>query len=240
MNAGEKIEASSGIYRLNAFESSDVIVAFSGREYRASEKNLFLKELGIPENRLALVKQVHGEHLLKVEDPEKLSPNTLADGMVTCTEDVALGVLTADCVPVFFWDSKKNVIGIVHAGWRGVLHKITGKMLQAFQLNFKTNPSDVQVALGPAIRKCCYEVSDEFNSFFPEFYEESLKKEKHGHLDLVGAIVHNLKEQGVLENNIYDSGICTVCKNKKFFSYRSESKTKERMLSVIYIKKKER
>jgi len=68
---------------------------------------------------------------------------------------------------------------------------------------------------------------------FQDFYRG--KDTRKGHLDLVGVIKSRLVKRGVLEVNIHDSGLCTVCENKKFFSYRLEAQTQERILSVISI-----
>jgi hypothetical protein len=146
---------------------------------------------------------------------------------------LVLGVRTADCVPVFFWDAVNRVAGIAHGGWKGVKDGIINQMLKIFEKKCGTKMGDLRIAIGPSIRKCCYEVGNEFLGYFPGFYKG--KDASKGRLDLVGVIKSRLLKRGVLESHIQDTGLCTVCENKKFFSYRMEAQTPERILSVICI-----
>ncbi len=65
----------------------------------------------------------------------------------------------ADCVPIYFVDMKKKIIGLAHGGWRGSFDNISGKMVETFVRNFNTNPGDLLVTIGPSIGPCCYEIS---------------------------------------------------------------------------------
>jgi copper oxidase (laccase) domain-containing protein len=76
-------------------------------------------------------------------------------------------------------------------------------------------------------------VGKEFLGYFPGFYRA--KDATKGNLDLVGVIKGRFLKRGVSETHVHDTGLCTVCENKKFFSYRLEAQTSERILSVISI-----
>ncbi len=180
-----------------------------------------------------MVKQVHGSAVLWVDKPDPEHVEVPADGLITNTPGLVLGIRTADCVPVFFWDPVRKVAGIAHGGWKGVKDGIINRMLKVFSGQFKTRMEDLRVALGPSIRRCCYEVGKEFLGYFPGFYKA--KDAAKGNLDLVAVIKDRLVKRGVPETLIYDTGLCTVCENAKFFSYRVESQTRERILSVISI-----
>lgn len=197
--------------------------------------------LGISPGQLLLVKQVHGRTVLNLNEARFAGAVPEADGLITARRGIALGMLTADCIPVFFYEPDAGVIALVHAGWRGVyagiLEEAVGQMKQGYGLK----PDKIQVFLGPAIRKCCYEVGDEFKDFFPDFYvtrtpdhltEGNAGK---GYFDLLGAAKSRLIEAGIRNNQIVDSEICTSCSNGQFFSARRE-KTPERILSVIFLK----
>jgi len=221
-----------GIYRLDPL-GKGVIAGFHSRVFDNSKRGEFLQELGLHPDNLVMVKQVHGSAIVVAERPDPELLETPADGLITKVPGLVIGIRTADCVPVFFWDPVQKVAGIAHGGWKGVKEGIIAQMLKIFEKGFGTKMGDLRVAIGPSIRKCCYEVGKEFLGYFPGFYRG--KDAAKGHLDLVGVIRSRLLKRGVLETHVQDTGLCTVCENKKFFSYRMESQTQERILSVMSI-----
>ncbi len=221
-----------GIFRLESF-GKGVIAGFHSRIFDHSKREKFLQELGLISDNLVTVKQVHGSTIVVAERPDAELLETPADGLITKVPGLVLGMRTADCVPVFFWDPVQKVAGIAHGGWKGVKDGIIAQMLKIFEKRCGTKMGDLRVAIGPSIRKCCYEVGKEFLGHFPGFYRG--KDAAKGNLDLVGVIKSRLLKRGVLETHVHDTGLCTVCENKKFFSYRLESQTQERILSVISI-----
>lgn len=228
---------SKGVHLLECF-GDDVCAGFSGRSFDSTRREEFLQLLGLAPEKLTLVKQVHSANICLVSKDYSPERTTAADGLITATPGAVLGILTADCVPVFFYDPDKKVAGLAHAGWRGIHHGIVRKMVQAFKQNFMSEAEDIEVAVGPAMRKCCYEVGDEFSEIFPGFYSETkASKQSHkGHMDLGAAIFHDLKLEGITPSQVYDTGACTSCDNDEFFSYRVDAGTPERILSVISLK----
>ena len=224
-------EDPEGIFRIEAF-GKGVIAGFHSRAFDHARRGEFLQELGLHPDNLVMVKQVHGSTIVAAERPDPEMLEMPADGLITKIPGLVLGIRTADCVPVFFWDPVQKVAGLVHGGWKGVKDGIVGQMLKIFEKKSGTKMTDLRVAIGPSIRKCCYEVGSEFLGYFPGFYSGKGAK---GHLDLVGVIKSRLLKRGITGTHISDTGLCTVCENKKFFSYRMESQTKERILSVISI-----
>jgi polyphenol oxidase len=222
---------SKGIYQWECF-GEDVKAAFSGRNYKSSKKDAFLKQLQIPKQNLQLVSQVHGVKIVNL-DATIPPPQTSADGLITSKKGVAIGILTADCIPAFFYDPYQKVIGVAHAGWRGLKAGILSQMVSLFLASFGSKIQFIQVAIGPTIRPCCYEVGPELQSVFSMFYFVPKGKSK-GHVDLVGYAKEELIHCGIRPQNLFDSTICTVCQNKHFFSYRRES-TKERILSLMQL-----
>jgi hypothetical protein len=220
-----------GIYRMEL--GPGVLAGFHSRVFDQSRRGEFLQTLGLREEDLVMVKQVHGSEVLVIEKPDATMIGRPADGLITKTPGVTLAIRTADCVPVVFWDPVQKVAGIAHGGWKGVKEGIINQMLKIFEKKFKTRAGDLKVGIGPSIRRCCYEVGKEFLGYFPGFYFG--KDAAKGHLDLVGVIKSRLIRRGVPEASILDTGLCTVCENKKFFSYRLESQTQERILSVVSI-----
>jgi len=221
-----------GIYRLESL-GKGVVAGFHSRLFDNSKHGEFLQELGLFPDNLVMVKQVHGSTIVVAERPDPELLEASADGLITKVPGLVLGIRTADCVPVFFWDPVQKVAGIAHGGWKGVKDGIIMQMLKIFEKRCGTKMNDLHVAIGPSIRKCCYEVGKEFLGYFPGFYRG--KDATKGNLDLVGVIKTRLLKRGIPENHIQDTGLCTVCENKKFFSYRMENQTQERILSVISI-----
>ncbi|MBI3313801.1 MAG: peptidoglycan editing factor PgeF [Candidatus Omnitrophica bacterium] len=229
-----------GVYTLDIF-GPEVTAAFSGREFSNLRRHEFLHSAGVDGSDFVTLQQIHSANLVLIDSDMKGEKLFQADGMLTQIPGKVLGVLTADCVPVFFWDPEKKVAAIVHAGWRGTYHEIATKMAQALRQNFACRTTSIQVALGPSIRKCCYHVGSEFGEMFTGFYYPSEDKiatdgKAHGNMDLIGAITDQLVGEGIPVANIHDTEICTVCDNDRFFSYRKEGGTEDRILSIIQIK----
>ena len=216
------------------FESfqNSVVAGFSDRRYDALRRADFLEELGLLSKQIYLVKQVHGENIVRITADTNPTNAVMADGLITSLKGISIGILTADCVPVFFWDSAKQVIGIAHAGWRGAMHGIAAKMISAFQQNFNSQPENIYVGIGPCIRQSAYEVGSEFEAMFPGFYQASSVQDK-GYLDLAGFVKDSLINTGVLAEHIEDCELCTFKEQDHFYSYRRENQTSERILSVI-------
>ena len=228
-------EIKKGVYWFDGWDKK-LTAGFSGREYPRDAYTAFLKELELSGSKLVTLNQVHSANIIHVRnDFGQNKPS--ADGMLTTERNIALGIWTADCVPVYFFDPKHQVIGICHAGWKGTHFGIAEKMVQAMRQNFESLAEEIQVIMGPYIHRCCYEVGDEFAEIFPKAYKRKDKRSK-GFMDLGAEISLRLMDEGVLKKNIQDTDLCTVCKNKKFYSYRAEPKTTERILSVISLKVK--
>lgn len=128
---------------------------------------------------LVTLKQVHGTHVIDVSEP--LENNPEGDGLVTNTKGIALGILTADCGPVLFYDPTAEVIGACHAGWRGAKAGILQATLKAMK-SLGAKPSQTHATLGPTIQQQNYEVGPEFPDLIGETYETYFyPSEKSGH-----------------------------------------------------------
>ena len=230
-----KGDKTSGVYSIGFFGPS-VLASFSGRDYTEDRRSEFLKDAGVSVDSLVQLKQVHSANLVLIKANQRPSPDFQADGMLTKTPGITLGIRTADCVPVFFWDEERKAAGIAHAGWRGIYQGIIPKMVQAMRQNFGSEAQSIKVAFGPAIRPCCYLVGDEFSEFFPQFFISPQAGETQGKMDLIAAVSFGLSQEGIDEAQVFDTGFCTSCNARDFFSARREKGTLERMLSIIQIR----
>lgn len=162
------------------------------------------------------------------------------DGYVTRERGVALGVKTADCVPILLSDNENRVIGALHAGWRGTFAKITEVGVQKM-CELGADRTKIKVAIGACIGKCCYEVSEDFFSAAKNALPEKtvkahiIKSEKIGkyHADLRQINAELLIGAGILPENIDISEKCTCCEPEVFFSHRASGGIRGTMCAVI-------
>ena len=232
MESQAPVTFQKGIFVFPSF-SPRVLATFSSRDFDASrDLHFFLKSLGVPSGRFFTPHQIHGDEIALASGPGT-EPGLDADGVVTEEKNLTLLIRTADCMPVFLFDPDRPAVGLVHAGWRGAQKKIVGRAIEKFRQAFGTEPSQLQAALGPSIRKSCYEVGEEFFDFFPGWVE---RRNGKSWFDLAGLVKHELVQAGVLEHSIIDSELCTACSTDRFFSARREGQNTGRFLSAIMLK----
>jgi YfiH family protein len=146
---------------------------------------------------LAILKQVHGTKVYPVMAAgiKKLE----GDGLVTNVKGLHLGIMTADCGPVLFYDPKVQVIGACHAGWRGARAGILQATINEME-NLGAKRRHIHASLGPTIQQQYYEVGPEFPDLMGEVYEEYFypsKKKGHHYFNLPHYIHHQLLRAGL-------------------------------------------
>ena len=195
---------------------------------------------GIAFDRVITVHQVHGDEIVVVDaNGYRDVRNRKADALVTDAPGVAVGVETADCVPVLLFDPGAPAVGAVHAGWRSTVRKIVQKAVLRMQHQYGADPSRMVAAIGPAIGPECYEVDEPvmgpLRQEFP-FWKDVAAARGNGRwsLDLVKTNRFELIAAGLKERNVHSLGLCTSCRRDLFYSFRAEGRT-GRMLSVIMI-----
>ncbi len=180
----------------------------------------------VPISKIYQPIQKHTDKIIFLEsDMDK----KIADAVITALTGILIGVDVADCVPILLYDKRLQVIAAVHAGWRGTSHQILKKTISKMTHKFSSSPSDILIAMGPAIRQCCYEVGDEVIEAVEkatgagEYY---VQKEQSFFLDLPTANMHQAVSSGVPSLNIWMLNECTYCRPDLFYSYRySKGKT---------------
>ena len=238
-----------GYYIFDSFKKYDCLAAFScGRADMGFNDNArledsrseFLKKINVSHSDIVCLQQPHGNKVFVASCADKGRgalgySDALAgyDGLVTSVNGVPLVVFTADCLSVFLYDTRKNVLALLHAGWRGTKEKISACVLDIMKDKFLCNTEDVLCAFGPSNRSCCYEVGSEFADYFPG---ELIQRDGKFFLDLAAINLKQLLDSGVCKHNIVDCGICTSCQNERFFSYRKDGKSAGRAMSVAMIR----
>lgn len=223
----------NGIHFLSEF-LPEALAAFSSRDFDATRNlSAFLKTLGLSDaRRFVTIHQVHDDKVVAVTTA-RLGEETDADALVTDERNLTLVIRTADCLPVFFLDRHRRAIGLSHAGWRGAKKGIVSETVEALQRHFGSEPSSLEVALGPAICHSCYEVGNEFLDYFPGWVET---RGGRYFFDLRGYVKHKLLEAGIARESMVDYDVCTSCSVKLFFSARREGIETGRFLSAIMLK----
>jgi len=194
------------------------------------QKTFLKNQAGLTFLDLVNIKQIHGRRVLIVGKKDAgLKTRRKADGLLTAEPGVALTIRTADCLPVFIFDPKNKVIGLVHAGWRGAYKKIIPNAIRIMKRKWNSDPKNLMVAFGPSMQPCCYEVGKKFSRYFPQ---DTTKKEGRLYLNLPLAVKRQLWCLGIPKKNIHDYQICTCC-DHRFFSYRRQGLKAGRMISVM-------
>ncbi len=150
------------------------------------------------------------------------------DGLVTDVPDICLVTSYADCVPLYFVDPVKRVIGLSHSGWRGTVGKIGKKTVELMQEKFGCDSADILAAVGPSICVECYEVSEDvigqFRAAFDrEFWKELFYAKENGkyQLNLWKANELVFREAGILPEHMAVTNVCTRCNSKILYSHRA-------------------
>lgn len=193
--------------------------------------------LKIKKNNLKLMYQTHSSKILKINHKNFEKKKFKSDGITSDLKGVALGVLTADCVPILIYDKINKKICVLHAGWKGIFRGIIEKGIKKFS---KKNLNSLIVAIGPCIGKKSYEVDKLLKLKFlrqSKYYKKFFKASKKGKFlfDLRSIVNYKLKKVGVKE--IDNINLDTFKDSKNFFSHRRSKQLKEpdygRCLSVI-------
>jgi YfiH family protein len=189
-----------------------------------TSRDSFAFQLGF--DHLVTLKQVHGETIHRITGDNfadyETNPLIEGDGLITDSKGVLIGILTADCVPVFFI-SACGVIGIAHAGWKGIFAGIHIRMLEIFRKEYSIGPGEIFIRFGPNIRSCCYEVGKELIDKFIDNGKNPVYNQRDGRIyfDLEGTISAELVSNGVNPERIETPALCTFdCTKPRFFSYR--------------------
>ncbi|MBF0557150.1 MAG: peptidoglycan editing factor PgeF [Nitrospirae bacterium] len=193
------------------------------------------KILDVPSGDVYLPIQKHTDKAIIIDYDREPK---IADAVITGNRGFFIGVQTADCVPVLLYDKKQQVVGAVHAGWRGTSESILKKTIEMMAQRFYTSPSDILIAIGPSIRGCCYEVGYEVIEAVTRASGEGdyfrTKGEKYC-IDLPHANRQQAVSSGVPYEQIWLSDECTYCLPDKYYSYRFAKGSTGRQCGIIGI-----
>lgn len=218
---------------------------FQPRETVLENRQRLVRSVAGRELPLAILQQVHSDRVFKASRA-RLSHPRQGDGLVTCEPELLVAIQTADCLPILLVDPEQRIVAAVHAGWRGTLQRIAAKAISLMQADFGSHPRNCVAVVGPAIRRCCYEVGEEVLEAFRKEFEGSasfFSKPQNGKatradsqcIDLAEACRNQLFDAGLAAEKILADGPCTACEKERFFSHRADVVEGGRMMSVIGI-----
>lgn len=195
--------------------------------------NRIARSIGVDPKSFVISKQVHKTNIRVVEEQDLgkglLIPADYSeiDGLITNKPGITLVTKYADCVPLYFVDTKNKAIGLTHSGWRGTVMKIGKITVEEMKKQYGSDPKDIISVVGPSICKDCYEIGEEvakeFEKAFPSSYEKGILTEKGSEkylCDLWAANREVFLEAGIKPENIHISGVCTCCNSEWMFSHR--------------------
>lgn len=194
--------------------------------------------------------QVHKDNIQVIDEDGKwgkenvVSPQVFqnvtvfpeTDALILKKKNAAIGILTADCLPILIVDVKNKVVALVHSGWKGTLLNIVGKCINKMIETVGTKIEDLKIWIAPAIGVCCYEVGEEVLSQYKgqfDFYDEIIRGRN---LDLVKTARLQLKIAGLKDNQIKSADICTKCNSHIFYSHRAGNNKDGRNILLAVIK----
>jgi purine-nucleoside/S-methyl-5'-thioadenosine phosphorylase / adenosine deaminase len=213
---------------LPPFDSLNTVFATNDvREHVAMNQQRVREALGFPDAPLVVPSFAHGNKVATIRDKGAVTSSfyTLpgTDAVITKERGVILFLSTADCSPVLFYEKQFGVIGLAHAGWRGVVANVVGETIKAILDFVPTTPESILVAVGPTIGPCCYRMMNPEQAELPG-WEKYLGECGEGltAVDLGSALEDQLVGAGVPKENIFNSRLCTACHQDQFFSHWAE------------------
>ncbi len=212
-------------------------------------KEIVAEQLGMPTEKWVGCDQTHEDNIVKVDKSHigkgvysYNSALSATDGIYTDKSDILLTLCFADCVPLYFYAPDESFVGIAHAGWKGTVKNIAGKMINEWKSQ-GIDVASILAAVGPSISAKAYVVDDHVVNKVREalpFVNENLfmKEVSEGEyeLDLKRVNYELLLQAGVKEENILCSSLCTSEEGSLFFSHRRDEGKTGRMMSYIGLK----
>jgi YfiH family protein len=198
-----------------------------GRGPDGADRGPALPALGIDGGAVRFARQVHGTRCLVAD---RHPPGLIGEGdaLITTTGGAPLAVFTADCLAVVLVEPDRRVLAAAHAGWRGTVGGLLGRLVGTLAEDFAVRPERLRAAIGPSIGPCCYEVDapvvEPLARAFPADARRWTRPAGAGKwwLDLWQANEDQLAAAGVPRAGITNPRLCTGCRPDLFFSYRKE------------------
>jgi YfiH family protein len=178
--------------------------------------------------------EVHGKGVHPCVASDGGSIRLGMDGLSTGDPSLILTVYAADCIPLFLYDRKENIVCLLHAGRRGLMSGIVGAATATLSQAYGCKPRDLVAGLGPGLRSCCYSIREDIFGEIEKAGWAGYVASRNGgyYLDLTAACTASLIGVGLGEGSIEDMGICTACRTDLLYSARCRKDGEERGASI--------
>ncbi len=213
-------------------------------EHIVENRRRIAQAVGVNVEDFTYTHQTHTTNVAVVREKDRGTRFMETDGMVTDVPGICLVTFYADCVPLFFVDPVKKVIGLSHSGWRGTVGKMGKVTVEKMHAVYGCEPGNILAAIGPSICRDCYEVSGDVADKFREAFAESLwsrlfyeKENGKYQLDLWEANRQVLIEAGIREENMAVTNLCTRCNPDILFSHRATGDKRGNLSAFLALKK---
>lgn len=203
------------------------------RQIVLDNRRRFFSEASIQEKQIAYCDQIHSANICIAANAGIYRDS---DGLITNAKNLFLAVQTADCFPVFLYSPQDQIVSIIHAGWRGAKAGIIFIACDTLLNRLDIPPENLFAAIGPGIRKECFEVGTDVSGNFPDQFVQAHNNPEKRYLDLAGFIRNTLIQKGIPVGQVEDQEICTVCDRDRFYSYRRDKQKSGRMMGIIGIR----
>lgn len=222
-----------------------------GDEEEAVRENYrrIARAIGVKCENMVLSQQTHTTNVKVVTEADRgkgiVTPldYTDVDGLLTNIPGICLVTFYADCVPLYFVDPVRKVIGLSHSGWRGTVGKIGQKTIQKMEEQYGSDPKDILAAVGPSICQDCYEVSEDVilqfqKNFDEKYWQELFYRKENGkyQLNLWKANEVIFRESGILPEHIAVTNVCTHCNSKILYSHRASGNRRGNLAAFLALK----
>ncbi len=222
----DRLRGATGL--VHAFSTRSLDLSLGGNPdepFRRQRRRVFLEDWGLDAGRLCYCQQIHGRRMAILTRPRPGGRLGRSDSVVTNRLGVPIMTFSADCPLVLIYDPASSVVGLVHASWRCTVAEATRRMVELMASRFACRPAELLAGIGPGAGPCCYQVrQDVYNAAARLAARDRLFQHCAGRMyfDLWEANRVQLLEAGVPEAQIETAGICTMCHDDQFYSYRRE------------------
>lgn len=227
--------ANNVIYAVSTLQDGNMSFLHGEKDEVIENRKRFLAKNNIPLENCVVMNVAHGDTVILVTEADRgRGVMTIedavsgVDALITNKKDVALFLLIADCLPVIYFDPKKEVVALAHLGWESIDKKLPQKVVGRMQEQFGSNPEDIRVTIGPGIKKSSYKVKNPKQKDDPAWRSFLGPAENEEfYIDLEGYVCSQLQTAGILEKNIKRNNIDTF-QDKNFYSHYRAERTGEK------------
>ncbi len=222
----DRLRAKSGLAHAFSMRPDDVSVRLDGQtQQREARRRRMARNLGLDPVHLCCCVQIHETGLAVIDSDQPRGRIERADALVSDLTHIPLMCFSADCPLILAFDPVRRAVGIVHASWRCTVAGAAHRLVEAMLRRYGCDPAGMLAGIGPSAGPCCYEVGrDVYDAAVDLPNRDDLFPTSDGRIffDLWRANREQLAAAGVPDAGIETAGICTMCRNDSYYSFRRE------------------